>query len=84
MEDDFKVEHQSVPGRKLPTRRTGQYAATLWRPLGATLGREKTDDTRTKCMNCDGIHRSSNFVRGRVDNFCAERCRGVVRVGLWR
>ena len=84
MEDYFKVEHQSVRGRKLPTRRTGQYAAALWRPLGTTLGREQTDETRTKCMNCDGIHRSSNFVLGRVDNFCAERCRGVVCVGLWR
>jgi hypothetical protein len=41
MEDYFKVEHQSVRGRELPTRRTIQYAATLWRPLGATLGREQ-------------------------------------------
>jgi hypothetical protein len=58
MEDYFKVGHQSVPGRKLLTRRTGQYAATLWHPLGATLDREKTDDTRTKCMNCA---RSTHF-----------------------
>ena len=87
LQDGFKVERQPVPSREFPTRGTGQYAATLWRSLGATLGREQTDETRTKCMNCDGnhgIHRSSNFVLGRVDNCCAERCRGVVCVGLWR
>jgi hypothetical protein len=49
-----------------------------------TSGRDKTDDTRTKCTNYDGILWTSNFVRRCVDKFCAERHRGVVRVGLWR
>ena len=32
----LKIERQPVPCCKLPTRGTGQYAATLWRPLKAT------------------------------------------------
>jgi hypothetical protein len=84
LEDDFEIERQPVPGREFPTRGTGQYTTTLRRPLGARSGREKIDDTRTKCTNCDGIHWTSYFVRGCVDEFCAEGRQGVVRVGLWR
>jgi hypothetical protein len=84
LEDGFKIERQPVPGREFPTRGTGQYTTTLRRPLRTTSGWEKTDDTRMKGTNCDGIHWTSNFVRGCVDEFCAERRRGVVRVGLWR
>lgn len=39
LEDSLKIECQPVPCRELPTRGTGQYAPTLWRPLGATSGR---------------------------------------------
>jgi hypothetical protein len=66
LEDGFKIERQPVPGREFLTRGTGQYTTTL-RPLGATSGWEKTDDTRTKCTNCDDIHWTSNFVQSDVE-----------------
>jgi len=65
-----------------PQNRSVYCTTTLRCPLGATSGWEKTDDTRTKCTNCDGIHWTSNFVRRCVDEFCAEQRRGVVRVGF--
>jgi hypothetical protein len=55
LEDGFKIERQPVPGREFPTSGTSQYTTTLRRPLGATSGWEKIDDTRTKCTTCDGI-----------------------------
>ena len=84
LEDGFKIERYPVPGREFPARGTGQYTTTLRRPLEATSGWEKTNDTRRKCTNYDSIHWTSNFVRRCMDEFCAERPRGVVRVGLWR
>jgi hypothetical protein len=35
LQDCLKIERQSVPYCKLPTRGTGQYVATLRRPLKA-------------------------------------------------
>ena len=37
LQDGFKVERQPVPSREFPARGTGQYAATLWRPLGSDI-----------------------------------------------
>ena len=39
LQDCLEIERQPVPCCKLPTRGTGQYAATLWRPLEATSGK---------------------------------------------
>jgi hypothetical protein len=39
LEDCLKIECQPIPCCELPTRGTGQYPATLWRPLEATSGR---------------------------------------------
>ena len=72
LEDGFKIEREPVPGREFPVRGTGQYTRNLRRPLGATSGRDKTDDTRMKCTNYDGILWTSNFVHRCVDKFCAE------------
>ena len=39
LEDCLEIECQPVPCCELPTRGTGQYPATFWRPLEATSGR---------------------------------------------
>ena len=39
LQDCLEIERQPVPCCKLPTCGTGQYAATLWRPLKATSGK---------------------------------------------
>ena len=39
LEDGLEIECQPVPRCELPTRGTGQYAATLWRPLEAASAR---------------------------------------------
>jgi hypothetical protein len=80
LEDRFKIERQPVPSCEFPTRGPSQDAATIWRPLGAMLG---WGNNTTEMTDCDGIHGTSNFVGRRVDEFSAERCRGVVWIGLW-
>ena len=39
LQDCLEIERQTVPRCKLPTRGTGQYAATLWSPLKAISGK---------------------------------------------
>ena len=39
LQDCLEIERQPVPCCKLPTRGTGQYPATLWRPLKVTSGK---------------------------------------------
>ena len=56
LEDGFKIERQPVPGCEFPTRGTSQYTTTLRRPLGATSGWEKTENTRIRHTNCDSTH----------------------------
>ena len=60
-----------------------QYTTTLRRPLGAASGGGKTDDdqnTRTTAA----FTGPSSFVRGIVNEFCAEGRRGIIWIGLWR
>jgi hypothetical protein len=83
LEDCLKIECQPVPCCELPTRGTGQYAATLWRPLGEKSGRGNRKHLNGM-TNRDRIYGTSDFVRGGVDEFGTERRRRVVRVGFWR
>ena len=39
LQDCLEIERQPVPCCKLATRGSGQYAATLWRPLKAKSGK---------------------------------------------
>ena len=41
LEDGLEIECQPVPRCELPTRGTGQYAATLWRPLETASGMQQ-------------------------------------------
>ena len=83
LENGLKVEREAVPRCELPARRARQYAATLRCPLRVTLVKCGARYNRGT-TNGDCVHWTSDFVRGRVDELCTERCRGIVRVGFWR